>query len=118
MGKSHLRMEREVALTNNAALARGVIYVHSAPRALCPHVEWAAGRALGRAVNFDWREQPVLKGASRTEFFWEGERGTGAALASAQLGAARLRGVHDGRRDRVRPRRGVTLHERLTEVLA
>ena len=80
-----------MALANNAATARGVIYVHSAPRALCPHVEWAAGRALGRAVNFDWREQPVLPGSSRTEFYWEGERGTGAGLASALRGWEHLR---------------------------
>jgi hypothetical protein len=68
-----------------------VVYVHSAPRALCPHVEWAVGRALGRAVNFDWREQPVLRGAFRTEYFWEAERGTGAALASALRGWEHLR---------------------------
>ena len=63
--------------------ARGVLFVHSAPRALCPHIEWAAGRALDRAVNFDWTEQPVLKGSQRAEFVWEGERGTGAKIASA-----------------------------------
>ena len=74
-----------------AAVSRGVLFVHSAPRALCPHVEWAAGRALGRAVNFGWRDQPVLKGAFRTEFFWEGDRGTGAALASALRGWEHLR---------------------------
>lgn len=79
------------AATSDRALARGVIYVHSAPRALCPHVEWAVGRSLGRAVNFDWREQPVLTGAHRTEFYWEGERGTGAALASALRGWEHLR---------------------------
>ncbi len=73
------------------ALSRGVVYIHSAPRALCPHVEWAVGRALGRAVNFDWREQPVLKGAQRTEYFWEGPRGTGAELASALRGWEHLR---------------------------
>lgn len=71
--------------------ARGVVYVHSAPSALRPHVEWAAGRALGRAVNFDWREQPVLKGSFRTEYVWEGDRGTGAALASALRGWEHLR---------------------------
>ena len=64
-----------------APTARGVLFVHSSPRALCPHIEWAAGRAIGRAVNFDWAEQPVLKGAQRAEFYWEGERGTGAVLA-------------------------------------
>jgi Protein of unknown function (DUF3145) len=72
-------------------IARGVLYVHSAPRALCPHVEWAAGRALNRAVNFQWTQQPVLKGAQRTEFYWEGERGTGARLASALRGWEHLR---------------------------
>jgi Protein of unknown function (DUF3145) len=72
-------------------IARGVLYVHSAPRALCPHVEWAAGRALNRAVNFQWAPQPVLKGSQRTEFYWEGERGTGARLASALRGWEHLR---------------------------
>jgi hypothetical protein len=71
--------------------ARGVLFVHSAPRALCPHIEWAAGRALGRAVNFDWDPQPVLKGSQRTEFYWEGPRGTGAVLASALRGWEHLR---------------------------
>ncbi len=74
-----------------APAARGVIYVHSAPRALCPHVEWAAGRALGRAVNFDWADQPVIDGCLRAEFYWEGERGTGAAIASALHGWEHLR---------------------------
>ena len=74
-----------------AAVSRGVLFVHSAPRALCPHVEWAAGRALDRAVNFDWDVQPVLKGAMRAEFYWEGAQGTGAALASALRGWEHLR---------------------------
>jgi len=97
MGKSHLRngeivtgMHGEQAATRRA-VAQGVVYVHSAPRALCPHVEWAAGRALGRAVHFEWRPQPVLKGALRAEFFWEGDRGAGAALASALRGWEHLR---------------------------
>jgi hypothetical protein len=83
--------EKSAAAASTRAQARGVIYVHSAPRALCPHVEWAAGRALGRAVNFDWRDQPVLPGAHRTEFYWEGDRGTGAAIASGLRGWEHLR---------------------------
>jgi len=83
MGKSHpTGTENHVT----APQARGVLFVHSAPRALCPHIEWAAGRALERAVNFDWAAQPVLKGSQRTEFYWEGPRGTGAKLASALRG--------------------------------
>lgn len=74
-----------------ASVARGAIYIHSAPRALCPHVEWAAGRAIGRAVNFVWIDQPVLRGAQRTEFVWEGQPGTGAAIASALRGWEHLR---------------------------
>ena len=74
-----------------AATARGVLFVHSAPRALAPHIEWAAGRALDRAVNFAWSDQPVLKGSLRTEFYWEGEQGTGALLASALRGWEHLR---------------------------
>ncbi|QYH36029.1 DUF3145 domain-containing protein [Salinibacterium sp. M195] len=71
--------------------ARGVLYVHSAPRALCPHIEWAAGRALERAVNFSWDDQPVLKGSQRAEFYWEGPQGSGAVLASALRGWEHLR---------------------------
>ena len=74
-----------------AHAARGVLYVHSSPGALCPHIEWAAGRALGRAVNFTWETQPVLRGAQRTEFFWDGPQGTGARLATALRGWEHLR---------------------------
>lgn len=70
---------------------RGVLFVHSSPRALSPHVEWAAGSALGVAVSFDWREQPVLRGSLRTEYFWEGPPGTAAAIASALQGWEHLR---------------------------
>lgn len=77
--------------SNRAGIARGVIYVHSAPRALCPHIEWAAGRAMGHAVNFAWDPQPVLKGSMRAEFYWEGTQGTGAAIASALRGWEHLR---------------------------
>ena len=74
-----------------APTARGVVFVHSAPRALCPHIEWAAGRALDRAVNFSWVDQPVLRGAQRAEFYWEGAQGTGAQLAAALRGWEHLR---------------------------
>jgi hypothetical protein len=72
-------------------VARGVLYVHSSPRALCPHVEWAAGHAIGRPVSFAWVDQPVLRGAQRTDFYWEGAPGTGAAIASKLRGWEHLR---------------------------
>lgn len=88
LGKTY-HIERRIIMT--APTARGVLYVHSSPRALCPHVEWAAGRALGRAVNFTWEQQPVMRGTQRTEFYWEGAQGTGAAIASALRGWEHLR---------------------------
>ncbi|TAL41954.1 MAG: DUF3145 domain-containing protein [Salinibacterium sp.] len=71
--------------------ACGVLYVHSAPRALCPHLEWAVGSVLGRAVNFEWTPQALIKNSQRTEYYWEAERGTGAKLASALRGWDHLR---------------------------
>ena len=67
---------------------RGVLYVHSAPRALCPHVEWAVAGVLGTRVSLDWIRQPAAPGTWRSEFSWKGEAGTASKLASA------LRGWH------------------------
>ncbi|MFE5671522.1 DUF3145 domain-containing protein [Agromyces sp. NPDC056523] len=78
-------------VTRAARAARGMLFVHSSQRALCPHVEWAAGGAIGTAVNFDWVDQPVLPGTMRAEFSWTGEPGTGARIASALRGWEQLR---------------------------
>ena len=72
-------------------IARGVLFVHSSPRAVCPHIEWSAGGALGEAVSFTWSDQPALNGSHRAEFYWEGEPGTGAKLASALRGWEQVR---------------------------
>lgn len=77
--------------TRAARAARGMLFVHSSPRAVSPHVEWAVGRALGSAVNFDWAEQPVLPGTMRTEYSWTGDPGAGARIASALRGWEQLR---------------------------
>ena len=74
-----------------AGLTRGVLFVHSAPRALCPHVEWAAGNTLGVRVSMDWTVQPAGPGFYRAELSWQGPQGTGARLASALRGWAHLR---------------------------
>ncbi|MGI9156929.1 MAG: DUF3145 domain-containing protein [Marmoricola sp.] len=70
---------------------RGVMYVHSAPSALCPHVEWAVGGVLNAAVSFDWIPQPAQGATLRTEYSWVGESGTAAAVASALRGWNHLR---------------------------
>ena len=38
----------------NGAYTRGVLFVHSAPRALCPHIEWAGAEVLGSRIHLDW----------------------------------------------------------------
>lgn len=73
------------------SMTSGMLYVHSAPRALCPHVEWAVGGVLGHALTFQWIEQPVLDGALRTEVSWEGPVGMGARIASSLRGWEHLR---------------------------
>ena len=62
---------------------RGVVYVHSTPLAVCPHVEWAISRALTAPVNLQWVAQPVDPTARRAECTWSGRPGTGAELAAA-----------------------------------
>jgi hypothetical protein len=70
---------------------RGVLYVHSAPSALCPHIEWAAGGVFGNAVSLEWTPQEAQAGTYRAELSWAGEAGTAAALASALRGWNHLR---------------------------
>ena len=70
---------------------RGVLFVHSMPPALGPHVEWATGSALGQEVRLQWTEQDALPGMLRTELSWVGPVGTGARLASALRGWEHLR---------------------------
>jgi hypothetical protein len=96
---------------------RGVIYVHAAPAALTPHLEWAvagvldpddvsgqpgpvgvpAGRPLGgtaergHASAFEWTDQSAEPGAMRAEIAWEGPAGTAGRMASALRGWPKLR---------------------------
>ena len=70
---------------------RGVLYVHSAPSALCPHIEWAVGGVLGVAVSLDWIPQPAQSGTYRAELSWAGAAGSAAAVASALRGWNHLR---------------------------
>lgn len=70
---------------------RGVLYIHSAPSALCPHIEWAVGGVFGMPVSLDWTPQPVERAAYRTEYSWTGPVGTAAKLTSALKAWNRLR---------------------------
>ncbi len=96
LGKAYLDAGSEqegtvTTRTRSGASTRGVIYVHSAPSALCPHIEWALGGVLGNAVNLEWTPQPAQAGSYRSEYSWLGDAGTAAAIASALRGWNHLR---------------------------
>ncbi|WP_232662598.1 DUF3145 domain-containing protein [Pseudonocardia sp. TRM90224] len=63
--------------------ARGVVFVHSSPTAVCPHVEWAISGVLGTKVSLHWTPQAAVSGQLRTECTWSGSVGSGGAIAGA-----------------------------------
>ena len=71
--------------------ARGVLYVHSSPPALCPHIEWAVSGVLGVPVSLTWTAQPSAGGSLRTESAWRGRSGTAGRLAAAIRGWSLVR---------------------------
>jgi len=70
---------------------RGVLQVHSAPPALCPHVEWAVAGVIGVQVRLPWVDQPASPGSVRAELDWHGHPGTSATITSALAAWNRLR---------------------------
>lgn len=71
--------------------ARGMIFIHSTPAALCPHLEWAIDGVLGSTLHLQWDSQPVEPGSRRTEASWSGPAGSAAVLASKFAGFQRVR---------------------------
>jgi Protein of unknown function (DUF3145) len=70
---------------------RGVLHVHCAPPAVCPHIEWAVAGVLGVPVSLPWVDQPAAPGALRAELAWQGRPGAAAAITSALAPWNRLR---------------------------
>ncbi|MDR1806428.1 MAG: DUF3145 domain-containing protein [Propionibacteriaceae bacterium] len=63
-------------------LTSGVTFIHSAPAALCPHVEWALSAALGVPRRCSWTVQDAAPATYRAEVTWSGPVGTAARLVS------------------------------------
>src|ERR1700733_14954335 len=109
-GKANLVLRREAPVS-----VYGVLQVHSAPPALCPHIEWAVAGTVGATVSMPWVSQPAAPGSVRAEVTWRGRPGTAGAITSALAGWNRLRfevteeaspGC-DGGRPRYKPARGM-----------
>lgn len=60
----------------------GVVYIHSSPAALCPHVEWALSSALSSPAKLRWTAQPA-DGQLRASSDWIGPVGTAARIAQS-----------------------------------
>ena len=96
-------------------MTSGVLFVHSCPPALCPHVEWAVAAELGVRVSMSWTTQPAAPGLLRAESGWRGRPGTAGRLAAALKGWSVLRYEvteqaspgNDGERYTVTPTLGV-----------
>lgn len=70
---------------------RGVVYVHSSPSAVTPHVEWAISGVLDARVVLDWSAQDAAPGQLRAECTWVGPVGSGARLTAALRAWSMLR---------------------------
>ncbi len=86
LGKTFL-VEPEVInvrnLTQFADYATGVVYIHAAPVALCPHVEWALSSTLNVRAALKWSPQDAEPGMQRATADWVGPVGTAARLVTA-----------------------------------
>ncbi len=96
-------------------MTSGVLFVHSCPPVLCPHVEWAVAAELGVRVSLSWTTQPAAPGLLRAESGWRGRPGTAGRMAAALKGWSVLRYEvteqaspgNDGERYTVTPTLGV-----------
>jgi len=70
---------------------RGVLQVHSAPPALCPHIEWAVAGIVGVPLRLPWVDQPASPGTLRAQLDWHARPGTSASITSALAAWKRLR---------------------------
>ncbi|NHD18542.1 DUF3145 domain-containing protein [Actinopolyspora sp. BKK1] len=76
---------RRRSTVSTSELTSGVVYIHSAPGAVCPHVERAVADVLGTRCALRWTAQPAAPGQLRAEYVWSSAPGTGARLAAALL---------------------------------
>lgn len=68
---------------SQSAVTSGVVYIHSSPAAVCPHVEWALSHVLGERISLEWTSQPALPATQRAHVEWSGPVGTASKIASA-----------------------------------
>lgn len=70
---------------------RVVLFIHSIPKALCSHVEWALAEQVAHPVSFEWLTQPVSPGTFRSEMTFQTQVGMSAKIASILLAFPNIR---------------------------
>lgn len=80
-----------MSVAPSTLMTTGMVFVHSSPVALCPHIGWSLETVLDQPVRLDWQAQPLGRALMRAQFAWGGEAGTGARLASAMRGWGNVR---------------------------
>ncbi len=64
-------------------MAHGFIDIHSVPRSLSIHVQWAIQKLIEDTVSpFNWQAQPLINNHLRVAFQWEHSSSIGAQLVS------------------------------------
>lgn len=71
--------------------AHGTVFIHSAPAALLPHVEWAIAKMLGSPAGLCWAPQASVAKTFRAELAFSSEPSLVPALASDLLGWGAVR---------------------------
>ena len=69
----------------------GRVIIHSCPRALTSHVEWALNDCLADFKPSVWNPQPAEPGSLRTEFDWVGEYEQASKVISCLHRIGRIR---------------------------
>lgn len=70
---------------------QGMIFIHSCPRSLMAHVEWALTNILGPGARIEWTAQPVLTGSFRADLGWRGPANSASRIATDLRGFPGLR---------------------------
>lgn len=72
-----------MSVTAPRAATRGVVFIHSAPTSLCPHITWSLESLFDQPLHLDWLPQPAGPRLQRAEVAWTGPAGTGVRVATA-----------------------------------
>lgn len=72
-------------------MASGTFVVHSAPRAVVNHIEWAVNGLIGAPQRFRWREYPDQPGLVKLSLSWAANSGFASKLASTLRGWSDVR---------------------------